>query len=228
MDNLSRAPDTDTGGVTEDQVQQKLVSDGWADVQIAQKGHYFVATASKDGQTEDIALIARWPNGSEELNYFHLEGFGGRSVSENSVARPLSMSVTPTATANVRDFAWLIALFLLATLGIEILVIHRGLKKVSGVSKMASAIGPNATSARLSSDGLPSEIASLVVAVNSALDRLEQGFAVQQQFTANAAHELRRPLAIITAVLDTMNFGPELAKLKAEVSQMNRLVEQLM
>jgi hypothetical protein len=36
--------------VTEDQVRQKLVSDGWADVQIVLRGRFFVATASKDGQ----------------------------------------------------------------------------------------------------------------------------------------------------------------------------------
>jgi hypothetical protein len=39
-------------GVTEEQVQQKLVSDGWTNVQIVQRGRYFMATASKDGRTE--------------------------------------------------------------------------------------------------------------------------------------------------------------------------------
>jgi hypothetical protein len=42
--------------VTEDQVREKLVSDGWTNVQIVLKGHYFVAKASKDGRTEDAAV----------------------------------------------------------------------------------------------------------------------------------------------------------------------------
>ena len=42
--------------VTEDQVRQKLVSDGWSDVQIIVHGRYFMARASKDGLTDTFAV----------------------------------------------------------------------------------------------------------------------------------------------------------------------------
>src|SRR5262249_43029352 len=42
--------------VTEDQVRQKLVSDGWSDIQIVLRGRYFMATASKDGRTDSFSV----------------------------------------------------------------------------------------------------------------------------------------------------------------------------
>ena len=42
--------------VTEDQVRQKLQSEGWSNIQIARDGRYLEATGSKDGQTSRMEV----------------------------------------------------------------------------------------------------------------------------------------------------------------------------
>jgi signal transduction histidine kinase len=189
------------------------------------------------------AQVSKWPLAKDDPSYFHLTDFGtkeyyGLSVEIGSAAGPLSISVARAAGANalvssllrefVFDVAWASPLLMLATLGIGVLVVRSGLRPVRDISRVAAGIGPDTTSVRLTSDDLPDEIKPLVDAFNHALDRLERGFMVQRQFTANAAHELRTPLAIVTAALEAMEGNGELTKLRADVGRMNRLVDQLL
>jgi two-component system, OmpR family, sensor histidine kinase TctE len=204
------------------------------------RGQIIAASPSSFGK-----LVATWPPATDDASFFRLKSFGaepedyyGLSIGLESAAGPLSVSVAQAAGANVLvsavlrefvfDVAWVIPLLVLVTLVIGVLAIRSGLRPIRDVSEMAAAIGPNTTSVRLPDKNLPSEVTPLVSAVNRALDRLEQGFSLQRKFTANAAHELRTPLAIVTGALDVMEGNGELAKLKADVSRMNRLVDQLL
>ena len=60
------APERDSGAVfieggkpvTEDQVRQKLVADGWTNVQVVRRGRLVMAMASKDGRTDAFTVDA--------------------------------------------------------------------------------------------------------------------------------------------------------------------------
>ena len=189
-------------------------------------------------------LVATWPMPTAAPVHFGVEiapergWYDGLSILVETAAGPVSVSVG-RSNANaaaaysllrkfIHDTMWAVSFLVLAALAIGILVIRSGLKPVREISEMAATIAPHTMSVRLPDKGLPSEVAPLVRAVNRALDRVEQGFSVQRQFTANAAHELRTPLAIITAALDEMEDDERVAELKADVARMNRLVEQLL
>ena len=45
--------------VTEDQVRQKLQSDGWSNVQVLREGRYLEGIGSKNGQTTKVAVDAQ-------------------------------------------------------------------------------------------------------------------------------------------------------------------------
>ncbi|MDN5869479.1 MAG: ATP-binding protein [Nitrococcus sp.] len=126
------------------------------------------------------------------------------------------------------DVAWLIPVVAALTLSIGVLSLRRGLRPLRAVSAQAHRIGPHDPSIRLAAAQLPSELVPLVRAVNQALDRLEVGMEQQRRFTANAAHQLRTPLAILTAGLDVLEGNGKIQALRGDVARMNRLVDQLL
>lgn len=132
----------------------------------------------------------------------------------------------------VRSFfprvAWITFPILLVLLLIDILIFRRALEPVRTASTTAAAIGPQRTDLRLSEQNMPKEIVPLVHAVNEALDRLERGLRAQRDFTADMAHELRTPLAIMRARVDSLDPGPARDTLRADLVNMTRTVNQVL
>ena len=52
------------------------------------------------------------------------------------------------------------------------------------------------------SEDAPSELRCCSASFNDMIDRLDEGFSAQRQFTGNAAHELRTPLALMQAQVE--------------------------
>lgn len=124
--------------------------------------------------------------------------------------------------------AWIWAPFIAALLAVIWLILRFSLRPLHLASVGAAAVGPERLSARLPETGMPNEILPLIGAVNQALTRLEAGYDAQRAFIADAAHELRTPLAVLKAHLSAPLDRDGVRMLTADVNAMERLVNQLL
>lgn len=128
----------------------------------------------------------------------------------------------------LRNIAWIVLPIFGSLLLLDVLLLKNTLRPVLDASKIASNISSSQMSDRLPERALPLEIRPLASAVNAALDRLEQALKAQREFTADAAHELRTPLAVLRTHIDT-KLDPATAKeLQADVSAAVRILDQLL
>ncbi|MFO1125924.1 MAG: HAMP domain-containing sensor histidine kinase [Methylocystis sp.] len=106
--------------------------------------------------------------------------------------------------------------------------VRQGLTPLRSAAAEVARIDMNSLSKRLVSDDVPVEVAPFVDAVNEALKRLDAWAARQRRFTANAAHELRTPLAIMRARLENAKASSLKSELLGDASQLRSIVEQML
>ena len=128
----------------------------------------------------------------------------------------------------ITDGGWLEILSLFVLLGVSIWIVKRAIAPLTRISQLAETIGPSNANIRLPVDNVPLEILPLVRSMNLALDHLEQGLQHQREFNANAAHQLRTPLAVLLANIDTLKDADVADRLRGDVEHMSRIVSQLL
>ncbi len=127
-----------------------------------------------------------------------------------------------------RNVGWITLPILLVLLFADIAIFRRALRPLRQASEIASEIGPTRTDLRLPTEEIPREVRPLVAAINLALDRLEEGFRIQRDFTADAAHELRTPLSILRTRLDLLKDQQTGQALRQDVDGMAHIISQLL
>ncbi|MFC3979941.1 sensor histidine kinase [Streptosporangium jomthongense] len=185
----------------------------------------------------------------------NLVGLGGTRVSRS--APPGTPPVEPTTLAAATErIAWLqtqlsdthaaqsrqfligsaLALAVMAVVSLVLgrLIAGRVLRPLRMITAATRRISADNLHERLAAQGPADEVKDLADTIDDLLERLENSFAAQRRFVANASHELRTPLATMRASLDVALAKPEpvpaqtaaLAdRLRTELDQVDRLLE---
>ncbi|NAS26321.1 HAMP domain-containing protein [Herbidospora sp. NEAU-GS84] len=187
-----------------------------------------------------------------------LVGLGGTRVSR--FAPPGSPPVEPATLAAATDrIAWLqaqlsdvhaaqsrrlligaaLALGVMAVVSVVLgrVIAGRVLRPLRTITAATRRISADNLHERLAARGPADEVKALADTIDELLERLENSFAAQRRFVANASHELRTPLATMRACLDVALAKPEpippqtaaLAdRLRTELDQVDRLLEDFL
>lgn len=100
----------------------------------------------------------------------------------------------------------------------------RALKPLRTFASKVEKVQPNnLTDMKITEEVLP-EFRQFSISFNGMLDRLDEGFTAQRQFTGNAAHELRTPLALMQAQLEL--FSAEHPDVLPETADFLRLLRE--
>lgn len=185
--------------------------------ELLQRREAFFRLPDSNGRESSYSALLRRPADRDDLRIVVAQGQLHQDVFVDTLLAEF-----------MEHIGWTLPVILVLALSISLWTIRSSLAPVKALSARAAAIGPTTTDIRLPATGVPEEIQPLVNAINSAFDRLQQGFELQRQFTANAAHELRTPLAVLTARLDELANDETARQLRQDVQRMNRLVDQLL
>lgn len=110
------------------------------------------------------------------------------------------------------------------------------LRPTREITEQAEAIEAGTLSARITAHADVDEFGRLVTVLNAMLERLDDAFRVQRQFTADAGHELRAPLTVLRGDIDVTlrrarspaEYRATLERCREEVLRLSRLAEDLL
>ena len=131
---------------------------------------------------------------------------------------------------------WLLPASVAAALAAGYWLSRRALAPVDQMTAAAIRISANRLAERVDVACPDDELGRLATAFNGMLDRLQRSFQEMQQFSADAAHELRTPLAVLRSEADVAlqtarspeEYQSILENQLDEIQRMTRLVDQLL
>ncbi len=150
------------------------------------------------------------------------------------VAAPMTF-LEAESKALVQYMLWVVPLMILVSAFVGNYFAGRALAPVSALVKKTESISASNLAARLPIPGSQDEVFQLSQSLNRLLERLEQAFKSQERFVADASHQLKTPLALLLAELDSISREALSAETrsrldfaKSEALHLSRLTEDLL
>jgi signal transduction histidine kinase len=115
------------------------------------------------------------------------------------------------------------------------ILVGRSLRPVEAIRSRVASIRSGSLDDRVPVPNSHDEVARLALTMNEMLERLDTGQRMQRAFVSDASHELRSPLATLSASLDVVGDAPTPERwtevrdvMSSEVDRMTRLVDDLL
>ncbi|MDQ7978421.1 ATP-binding protein [Paraburkholderia sp. SARCC-3016] len=188
-------------------------------------------------RSQERQTLGRYPAGLRtiEEDETHWRVFGVQQAARFvQVAQPLSVRNDLALTLALHTL-WPLALMVPAAIALVLLVVTRGLAPIGGLSRSLASRSLEALEPLTIDAHTPVEVLPLVVALNDLLRRLHVASQAQRMFVADAAHELRSPLAALqlqlqAAARDGTLTGSEvtLERIQGRLKRLIHLVQQLL
>ena len=149
------------------------------------------------------------------------------------VGQPLAVREQRAFSASVRTLAPVLLLVPLLALAVW-WIVGRGLAPLARLAAAVARRTP-ASLEPFSEESAPEEVRPLIRSLNALVQRLGAAFAAQRALVADAAHELRTPLAALRLQAQLAEAAPDpaartaaIAELRAGVERATHVVEQLL
>ncbi|MBW8306106.1 MAG: sensor histidine kinase N-terminal domain-containing protein [Thiobacillus sp.] len=192
---------------------------------VASPGHAGFGTAVTTGFSEHPHQGAKWRFYTAQDDDAEYRVVVGQShAARERIAREIGLSLL------------LPAMLALPLMALAVWwVVSRALRPVDAVARQVGALDAQALAPLDESAPLPREIAPLRAALNALIRRITEAFENERRFTADAAHELRTPLAALKIQAQVAlraqaddSRQHALTQVISGVDRMTHLVEQLL